>query len=74
MRYGRAEGLRKVPSCVMNVSGRIASVFALQDCKDVGITHTGMRGMTSGGTNLPTAEPGVTGRCGARAVTPEKER
>ena len=49
----------------MNVSGRMArqmaSVFALQDWKDVGLTHTGMHGRTSGGTNLPVAEAGVTG-------------
>ena len=44
----------------MNVSGRMASVFALQDWKDVGTTPTWVREMQSGGTNLPAAELGVT--------------
>ena len=51
----------------MNVSGRMASVFALQDWKDVGLTHTGMHGRTSGGTNLPVAEPGVTRWCESKS-------
>ena len=31
-----------------------------REWKDVGITHSWMRGRTSGGTNLPTAKVGVT--------------
>jgi len=31
-----------------------------REWKDVGITHSWMRGRTSGGTNLPAAKVGVT--------------
>jgi len=38
-----------------------------REWKDVGITRTWLRGMTSGGTNLPAAEAGVTRWCESKS-------
>ena len=49
-----------ITSCLFSQTENLSGLLFHRQWKDVGLTHPWMRGMTSGGTNLPAAKVGVT--------------